>query len=152
MRKTGSDLVLGTYSLFNSVKSTKLNFTVVLAVLFFTVFSFGQEARLVAKVSKKTLGENQRLRISYEINNQEADDFQLPNFKNFKVVQGPSQSVSNSYSFVNGKAQSNFSKTYTYILKPIKRGVFTLPPATIIFEGEKIESNKITINVVQHFI
>lgn len=121
----------------------------VLFTLFIATASFAQDdVRLIAKVSKKTLGQNQRLRLSYEINNQEADDFQLPNFKNFKVVQGPSQSVSNSYSYVNGRARRTFSKTYTYILEPKRIGVFTLQPASITFKGEKIESNKLTIKVV----
>lgn len=117
-------------------------------LLLVTSFSFAQEVRLIARVSKKTLGENQRLRISYEINKQEADDFELPDFQNFKVIQGPSQSVSNSYSIVNGKMKSNFKKTYTYILEPKRKGIFTIPSASIIYEGDKIESNRITIKVV----
>lgn len=129
----------------NSIFSTQ--YLILLAMLI-TTFSFAQEVHLTTRVSKKTLGENQRLRLEYKIDNQEADDFKLPNFKNFKVVGGPSQSVSNSYSIINGKAKRNFSKTYTYILEPRRKGTFTLPPATIDYKGKKIVSNKITIKVV----
>lgn len=122
-------------------------FYFLLFTFFVTTLSFGQ-VELTARTSKKTLGENQRFRLEYNINNQEADNFKLPNFKNFKVVQGPSQSVSNSYSYVNGKAQSTFSKTYSYILEPIGKGTFTLPPATIEYQGKKISSNTITLVVV----
>lgn len=156
MKKTGKYSVcslqysvLSTKYLVQSIKSSLLNTQY---LVFFTFLiataSFAQEVRLIAKVSKKTLGENQRLRLSYEINNQDVDDFKLPNFKNFKVVQGPNQSVSNSYNIINGKVQSSFKKTYTYILEPRRKGVFTLPAASITYEGDKIESNTITIKVV----
>ena len=132
----------------NGIQSISLNTQyLILFTLLITTFSFAQ-VELTAKTSKKTLGENQRFRLEYNINNQEADDFKLPSFKNFKVVQGPSQSVSNSYSYVNGKAQRTFSKTYTYIVEPLRKGTFTLPPATIEYQGKKIESNAITLKVV----
>ncbi|MDO6736660.1 BatD family protein [Wenyingzhuangia sp. 2_MG-2023] len=123
-------------------------FKSIFLLLFLVSANIVAQVELKASVSKKTLGENQRLRLEYQINNQEADDFKLPNFKNFKVVQGPSQSVSNSYSITNGKLKSNFSKTYTYILEPKRKGTFTLPPASIEYKGDRIESNAITINVV----
>ncbi|MGY5352192.1 BatD family protein [Wenyingzhuangia sp. IMCC45533] len=151
MKKTGSlqYLVQSIQYKICSTKSFLLSTPYfILFALLTTTLSFAQDVSLTARVSKKTLGENQRLRLEYKINNQEADDFRLPNFKNFKVVGGPSQSVSNSYSFVNGKTQRNFSKTYTYILEPIRKGTFTLPAASIGFKGKKIESNTITINVV----
>ncbi|MGY5355316.1 BatD family protein [Wenyingzhuangia sp. IMCC45467] len=128
--------------------SNNLNpFYFLLFTFFVTTFGFSQ-VELTARTSKKTLGENQRFRLEYNINNQEADNFKLPNFKNFKVVQGPSQSVSNSYSIVNGKATSTFSKTYTYILEPIGKGTFTLEPASIDYQGKTIKSNAITVKVV----
>ncbi|WP_010135520.1 BatD family protein [Ochrovirga pacifica] len=150
MKKTGNIVFGKQYTVSSTLQFLAINpFFIAFTVLtLFTLTTYAQEVKLTAKVSKKTLGENQRLRISYEINNQEADDFKLPNFKNFKVVQGPSQSVSNSYSVINGKVKSNFSKTYTYILEPKAKGVFTIPPASIIYKENKIESNTITITVV----
>ncbi|NIJ43829.1 hypothetical protein FHR24_000268 [Wenyingzhuangia heitensis] len=132
MKKTGNTFLFKTLNLF----------------LFFISVNLIAQVNLTARVSKKTLGENQRFRLEYTINNQEADDFQLPNFKDFKVVQGPSQSVSNSYTFINGKAQSNFTKTFTYMLEPKRKGTFTLPAASIEYKGKKIRSNTITIQVV----
>lgn len=154
MKKTGNNIVHSTQYLVQSMlssifKSSILHtkYLVVVLTLISTI-SFAQDVSLIARVSKKTLGENQRLRLEYKINNQEADDFKLPNFKNFKVVGGPSQSVSNSYSFINGKAKSNFSKTYTYILEPINKGSFVLPVASIMYKGKQIKSNTIKIRVV----
>ena len=67
------------------------------------------QVRFDAKVSKKTLGINERLRIDFEMN-QDGDNFRPPSFENFRVVGGPNQSISNSW--INGKR--SFSKTYSY--------------------------------------
>ena len=53
-----------------------------------------------AKVSKNRLGLNERLRVSFSMN-QDGDNFNPPVFEGFTVVGGPNQSVSNSW--VNGK-------------------------------------------------
>ena len=82
-----------------------------------TVSVVAQEATLTAKVSKNKLGVNQRLRIEFTINKQGGDHFSPPNFTNFKVVGGPSQSVSQSW--INGK--SSFAQSYTYIIKPNRK-------------------------------
>lgn len=123
-------------------------FQIINFFLFFISTSLFAQLNLTARTSKKTLGENQRFRLEYNINKQDADNFELPNFKYFKVVQGPSQSVSNSYSYVNGKAENKFSKTYSYLLEPLAKGTFTLPPATIEYQGKKVASNAITLKVV----
>ncbi len=62
-----------------------------------TFSGFAQQAELEVNVSKNKLGLNQRLRIEFSINKQGADDFTPPKFSDFKVIQGPSQSVSQSW-------------------------------------------------------
>ena len=59
-----------------------------------------------AKTSKKRLGINERLRIDFTMN-KDGDEFEPPEFKNFSVVGGPSQSINNSW--INGVR--SFSKT-----------------------------------------
>jgi len=65
---------------------------------FFTLTIFAQDAKLSVTVSKNKLGVNQRLRVKYTINKQGGDNFQQPVFKNFDVIAGPSQAVSQSIS------------------------------------------------------
>ena len=48
-----------------------------------------------AKVSKRNLGLNERLRVDF-IMNQNGDDFTPPDFCGFRVVGGPNQSIRNS--------------------------------------------------------
>ncbi|HAO14701.1 MAG TPA: BatD protein, partial [Tenacibaculum sp.] len=103
-----------------------------------------QKGELVAKVSKSKLGINQRLKIEYSINIQSADNFTPPVYTNFKIIGGPSQSISQSW--INGKM--TFSKSYTYILQPKKKGEFNLPSASIEVNGEKIKSNTLKVIVL----
>ncbi len=116
-------------------------------LLFIGLFAqtvFAQEPELKASVSKNKLGVNQRLRIQFSVNKQGADNFTPPNFKNFIVVGGPSQSVSQSW--INGKA--SFSQSYTYIIKPKRKGEFNILSASILLKGKKLQSKPIKIIVV----
>ena len=81
-------------------------------------------------VSKSELGLNERLRIEFSIDRQGGDDFTPPDFKNFKVLAGPSQS--SSFSSINGK--TSYKLTYTYILQPTAKGTlrFHLPRLPIM--------------------
>ncbi|MCT4698500.1 BatD family protein [Tenacibaculum haliotis] len=115
-----------------------------LLICFITLTISAQEAALKATVSKNKLGVNQRLRIEFSINKQGADNFKAPNFKNFKVVGGPSQSVSQSW--INGKA--TFSQSYTYIIQPKQKGEYNIPAASIEIDGKTVKSNPIKIIVI----
>lgn len=95
-----------------------------------------------AKVSKKRLGINERLRIDFEMN-QDGDNFRPPSFDGFRVVGGPNQSISNSW--VNGKR--SFSKTYSYFLAPQTRGKITIAQATIEIEGETYKTLPVEVEV-----
>ncbi|CAL2102518.1 BatD [Tenacibaculum sp. 190130A14a] len=122
----------------------KLKFYISFIIALITCSINAQDTVFKAAVSKNKLGVNQRLRVEYSINKQGADNFTPPKFTNFKVVGGPSQSVSQSW--VNGKA--SFSQKYTYILQPKRKGEFTLPAASIELGGETIKSNTVKIIVL----
>ena len=78
------------------------------------------------------------------MNKQGADNFTPPDFQDFRVIQGPSQSVSQSW--VNGKV--SFSQSYTYILKPKRRGELIIGPANIKYRGKNLNSKMIKIVVL----
>ncbi|TYP99558.1 oxygen tolerance protein BatD [Tenacibaculum adriaticum] len=121
----------------------KLRFYISFLITLLTVSIFAQDVELVATVSKNKLGVNQRLRVEYSINKQGGDNFKAPNFKNFKVVGGPSQSVSQSW--INGKA--SFSQSYTYIIEPRAKGEYDLPSASIEIDGKTLTSKSVKIIV-----
>ncbi|MDP2686827.1 MAG: BatD family protein [Aequorivita sp.] len=117
------------------------NFLFILGFVLCSITATAQ-VQFDAKVSKKTLGINERLRIDFEMN-QDGDNFRPPSFENFKVVGGPNQSISNSW--INGKR--SFSKTYSYFLAPQKRGRSTIGQATIEINGETYKTLPIEVEV-----
>lgn len=121
-----------------------MKFTKHITILLFLLASnlVAAQVKFEAKVSKKKLGVNERLRIDFEMN-KDGDNFVPPSFENFTVVGGPNTSVSNTW--VNGKR--SYTKTYSYFLAPNKRGNFTIKQATIEIEGEIYKTFPVTINV-----
>ncbi|MDC0463297.1 BatD family protein [Flavobacteriaceae bacterium] len=113
-----------------------------LVFMFFISGLLSGQVSFNAKTSKKRLGINERLRIDFTMN-KDGDEFEPPEFKNFSVVGGPSQSINNSW--INGVR--SFSKTYSYFLAPKKRGVFTIGQATIEIDGEVYKTLPVKISV-----
>ena len=122
----------------------KLKFYISLFICLLSISLVAQEATLKAKVSKNKLGVNQRLRIEFSINKQGGDNFSPPKFTNFKVVGGPSQSVSQSW--INGKV--TFSQSYTYIIQPKRKGAFSIASASIKIGGKFIKSEPVKVIVL----
>jgi hypothetical protein len=121
-----------------------LKFYIPLFISLLSLSISAQDVALTAKVSKNKLGINQRLKIEFSINKQGGDNFSPPKFANFKVVGGPSQSVSQSW--INGTV--SFSQSYTYIIQPKIKGELTIGKASINIAGKTIKSKSIKIIVV----
>ena len=116
---------------------------IILTVLLITSSLFAQ-VQFEAKVSKNTLGLNERLRVDFTMN-ADGDNFVPPNFEasGFRIVAGPSQSVSQSW--INGK--SSFNKSYIYILLPTQKGTLTLKQASIEINGQIYKTSPVKITV-----
>ena len=112
-------------------------FTILLIFNSFILFS---QIKFDASVSKSKLGLNERLRIDF-VMNQNGDNFSPPNFENFQIIGGPNQSIKTSY--VNG--ERSFSKTYSYFLKPLKKGNLKISQASIEIDGEIYKSLPIEV-------
>jgi hypothetical protein len=121
----------------------KIYISILISLLSLSILA--QAPELKVKVSKNKLGLNQRLRIEFSMNKQGADNFTPPDFKGFKVIQGPSQSVSQSW--VNGKV--SFSQSYTYIIKPKRRGELIISQASIKYRGGTLNSEMMKIIVLK---
>ena len=111
-------------------------------LLFLSFQAMIAQVQFEAKVSKQTLGLNERLRIDFTMND-DGDNFTPPNFEGFKIVAGPSQQVSQSW--INGK--SSFNKTYSYFLLPMQKGTLVIRQASIDIRGQIYKTSPIKITV-----
>ena len=100
------------------------------------------QVQFEARVSKNTLGLNERFRIDFMMN-VDGDNFVEPTFDGFRIVGGPSQQVSQSW--VNGR--SSFQKIYSYILQPTQKGSFIIKQAAIEYNGQVYKTSPIKIVV-----
>ena len=119
---------------FKSITKLGLLITIFLS----SILMMGQDSDTVTfemKLSKPKLGLNERLRVDF-IMNRDGDNFNPPDFTGFKVVMGPSQSISSSW--INGVR--SYSKSYSYTLAPTSRGKFTIKQASIVIGGETYKS------------
>lgn len=111
---------------------------------------FAQEVKFEARMQKDTYALNEKILLSYLINN-DGDDFEPPNFEGFRV-EGPSINKGNqsSITIINGKMTSK-REIYTqinYYLTPKNKGTFTIQPAKIHYEGTIYKSNPVSIRIV----
>jgi hypothetical protein len=74
-----------------------------------------------------------------------ASNFTPPNLKDFDVVSGPNQS--NSVQYVNGAMSQQLIISYGLVAK--KEGKFTIGAASVMANGQKIETSPITIEAVK---
>jgi hypothetical protein len=111
-------------------------------LLLISVQGLFAQVQFEAKVSKQSLGLNERLRIDFSMNG-DGDNFSPPSFEGFRVIAGPSQQVSQSW--INGK--SSFNKTYSYFLLPLQKGALTIKQATIEINGQVYKTMPVKINV-----
>ncbi|PJB13664.1 MAG: BatD protein [Flavobacteriales bacterium CG_4_9_14_3_um_filter_40_17] len=115
---------------------------IIFAFVLFSVMGMTAQMQFETKVSKNKLGINERLRVDFTMN-QDGDNFTPPDFDDFTVVAGPSQSVSNTW--INGVR--SFSKTYTYFLMPKRRGKITINQASIEYDGQVYKTIPVPIEV-----
>ena len=116
------------------------NFLHIIALLIY--FSSHSQVNFITELSKNQLGINERLKVEFKID-KDGDNFVPPNFKNFKVVGGPSQSIQNSW--INGVV--SYSKSYSYFLSPIKKGSFEIGQASIEVDGKIYKTSPVKVTV-----
>ena len=114
-------------------------YIIILLLSFQGIFA---QVQFEAKVSKSSLGLNERLRIDFSMND-DGDNFTPPNFEGFRVIAGPSQQVSQSW--INGR--SSFNKSYSYYLLPTQKGTLIIKQATVEINGQIYKTNPLKIEV-----
>ena len=102
-------------------------------------------------VDKTKVGINERLQLTLEISGKDANKVgqpHLPEIKNFRELVSSSSS-SSSIQIINGKMESQVTKSYTYTLQPQNKGRFLIPPLNIKYKGKSFTTDPISVNVIQ---
>ena len=117
----------------------------IILFLFCSALLQAQQLNVSADKNPAIVGE--QIVIQYKIDTK-GQNFKSPNFKGLKVLSGPNPSTQSSYSFVNGKSQNSSSTTYSFYVKAVKEGTYTISPGSITVKGKKIESKAYALKVV----
>lgn len=85
--------------------------------------------------------------LSYIITADSVWDVKIPLAEGLEVLAGPFNSKTESVRMVNGKKLFTRSFEFKYILEAKKEGVFTLPQASVIADGQLVYSDKVQIKI-----
>lgn len=106
-----------------------------------TIFS---QVRFYIMVSEKQPDRNQYIQVDYTVENGKlVEKIVTPVLKNFKIIQGPSQSSGMTY--INGEMTQ--SKSLTYILQPLSVGKVQIPGTTALVDGKTMQADGVMIDV-----
>lgn len=124
----------------------KVRLKYLLILLFFSLGVNAQDV-IFKTICKKQVMVGEQFQVSYELNG-DGKDFQKPDFKDFELIGGPFTSRSSSTNIVNGSVTRSNTQTFSFYLRAIKEGTFSLPQATITVNKTKIKSEPVEITVV----
>ena len=118
-----------------------------LLLAFLPALSFAQTEIRVE--THKVVAQDEQFNVTFIIEGEhKATDFNWEESNDFQLLWGPQQGTSTSVSIINGKTTRSVQTTFTYVLKPIRQGTFTLAPATAKVKGNTIRSAAVSVEVV----
>lgn len=91
--------------------------------------------------------EGERFAVTYHLSGAQAEDIKVPELEGCRLIYGPAESVSQSYSVVNGRMSSNISADYTYYYRADRAGEITIPAASVIAEGKRYTSKQVKFTI-----
>jgi len=102
------------------------------------------QVQFTAQASTKELGKNDYVQVQFVVENaRQIEDFQTPDFPDFNIVEGPTQST--GMSIVNG-AMSQY-KGIRFVLQPKRVGVLMIKPATAMVDGQLMHTSPLRLKV-----
>jgi len=125
-------------------------FYCILSLLLFSRAAFAQNVVFSAQASARTVGMEDRVQVTFSIQNVEGlRGITEPSFKDFQVVGGPYQSRSTNIVFDGNSQRQTSTISFTYVLQPTHTGTFTIPPVTAKDGADHTyQSNALQIQVV----
>ena len=87
--------------------------------------------------------EGDKFPITFRLTNANGSDLRVSGIEGCTLLYGPSTSQSQSYSVINGRAESSSATEYTYYYRADKAGTFTIPAATIVADGKRLSTKAV---------
>lgn len=105
------------------------------------------QAPNIAVISQSQVSVGEQFKVSFE-SNADGKNFTAPRFDGFTLVGGPFNSTSSSVQIVNGSMNRTVKNTYSYVLRAEREGEFTIGPASMVVDGETIQSQPFKVTVM----
>ena len=97
----------------------------------------------------RVVAEDERFNVTFIIDGNVKDSqFSWEPGNDFQLLWGPQRGHSSSIQIINGKTTKSSQTTFSYVLRPLKTGKFTLPRARATIDGKEIVSTAETVEVV----
>jgi hypothetical protein len=106
-----------------------------------------QEVKLTATASPNVMRVGEQFNLIFT-SDQEVSELELPAADAVEILGGPSQGHSQSVYAVNGKVTTSSTYQYTYFLRALKEGKFTIPAASAKIKNKACKSNPVNIEVI----
>jgi len=96
-----------------------------------------------------TVEVGQVFKVEFEASGNDCSGFRCDlNSDGYDRLYGPSTSQFMQSNSINGKVTVTRSCTYTYTLKALKEGTYTIPAATVTIDGKNYSSKEISLKVI----
>jgi len=109
-----------------------------------TGVAHSQTPQFRTQVNPNPVTEGERFQITYSLNT-DSRNFVPPSFTGIKILSGPNNSSSTR--IINGQVSREVS--YSYIAVANKVGTLTIPGATVVVGNKRIQSNSVTLQVLE---
>lgn len=108
-----------------------------------------QDAQFSCGVDRTEVPLGEQFQVTYTLSGgslKQYRDFRAPDMnRNFMTLAGPS--TSQQMQIINGRVSSSIS--WTYVLQPRETGTFTVPSASITYDGSTLKTNTVSIKVTK---
>lgn len=114
------------------------------------VVYFADNITVTSYVDKSTVSLNELLNLTVEIKSDEqiSAEPEIPQLTGFQIV-GQSSSSSTSIEIINNEMSRSVTQSFTYSLRPLKTGNFTIPPIYTKYKNSTYRSKTINVTVVE---
>ena len=122
--------------------------------LFLTAFLVLSALVMTAQTSiqvqtHKVVAEDERFNVTFVIDgNVKVSEFSWEPGSDFQLLWGPQRGHSSSIQIINGKTTKSVQTTFSYVLRPLKAGRFSLPSARANVDGKELVSSSESIEVI----